>query len=91
MSARAAADLHGIFRFINGAESEAAAKWFNDLEELVTSLATLPYRGVTAAHDPQLRYLLFGNKPHIYRILYRVDDATNLVAIRTIRHGARKS
>jgi toxin ParE1/3/4 len=40
-------------------------------------------------YDPKLRYLLYGNKPHVYRILYRIDEKSRTVAIRHIRHGAR--
>ena len=90
LTARAEADLRHIFQFIHAGDSDAAAIWFNGLEELVFSLANLPYRGPLTEHDAQLRSVLYGNKPHVYRILYRIDDRSERVVIRTIRHGARK-
>jgi len=38
-----------------------------------------------------LHHLLYGNKPHIYRVIYSVEDARKNVTILTIRHGARKA
>jgi len=90
LSKRAILDLETIFDFVNAADSRMAAKWFNGLEKIILSLANLPYRGLSTDYDAGLRYLLYGNKPHVYRILYRIDETTKTVAIRHIRHGARK-
>lgn len=90
LSKRAVLDLESIFDFINAADSRAAAKWFNGLEEKVLSLSNLPHRGLSTDYDPELRYLLYCNKPHVYRVLYRIDESSRTVAIRHIRHGARK-
>jgi len=90
LSKRAELDLKNIFEFIHAADSQAAAKWFNGLEKTILSLATLPERGMLIDDDSALRYLLYGNKPHVYRILYRIDEKSATVAIRHIRHGARK-
>ncbi len=35
-----------------------------------------------------VRHLLYGTKPHVYRILYEVDQADKAVRVLTIRHGA---
>jgi plasmid stabilization system protein ParE len=90
LSKRAKLDLKSIFEFIDADDSQAAAKWFNGLEETILNLATLPNRGMLTDYDPRLRYLLYGNKPHLYRVLYRIDEKSKTVAIRHIRHGARK-
>ncbi len=37
-----------------------------------------------------LRNLLYGNKPHIYRAVYEIDEKARVVRIITIRHGARE-
>jgi toxin ParE1/3/4 len=87
---RAERDLKGIFEFIHAADSQAAARWFNGLEGTIAGPATLPDRGMLTDYDSKLRYLLYGNKPHVYRILYRIDEKSKTVAIRHIRHGARK-
>jgi len=36
-----------------------------------------------------LRHLLYGNRPHIYRIIYSIDEQAGEVNVAQIRHGAR--
>jgi plasmid stabilization system protein ParE len=92
-AARAASDLDFLYVEKNAAESKAAANWFNELEESVFSLATFPKRCPLAPEGRKLkrslRHLLYGNKPHVYRVIYEVDDARNTVWVLHIRHGAR--
>jgi toxin ParE1/3/4 len=38
----------------------------------------------------ELRHLLYGKKPHVYRILYEVDERRQTVWVLTVRHGARR-
>jgi toxin ParE1/3/4 len=90
LSRRAELDLRRIFEFIYVDQSPAALAWFEGLEELIQSLGELPRSGTATSYDPKLFFLLYGNKPHRYRILYRVDPVSKTVAIRHIRHGARK-
>ena len=90
LSRRAELDLRRIFGFINAVESIAAAEWFFGLQDHIQSLRTLADRGTVTEYDPGLRYLLYGNKPHLYRILYRIHAASGVVRIVHIRHGARK-
>ncbi len=89
LSRRAELDLRRIFRFIHASESQAAASWFDGLQAHIEKLATLPSRGTVTRYDRNLRFLHYGNKPHIYRILYRMDPVLNRVLIVHIRHGAR--
>jgi|SRR5215472_596989 len=88
-TARAERDLEQIFQFINATDSVAAARWFSGLEDAIESLETLPRRGVMTGYDPNLRFLLYGSKPHIYRILYRLNARHRCVTVVHIRHGAR--
>ncbi len=90
LSRRAELDLQRIFGFINAAESIGAARWFFGLQDRIQTLSTLADRGRLTDYDPKLRYLLYGNKPHVYRILYRMDDRSSTVRVVHIRHGARK-
>ena len=67
LTGRAKRDLSYLYAEINAAESSAAARWFNGLEEAVYTLARLPRRCPVApegrrAKQP-LRHLLYGNKP----------------------------
>ena len=90
ISLRAERDLQHIFDFIHASGSQPAAIWFEGLEGQIQSPASLPNRGTLTDYDPKLYFVLYGNKPHVYRILYRIDEASQTVAIRHIRHGARK-
>jgi mRNA-degrading endonuclease RelE of RelBE toxin-antitoxin system len=35
-----------------------------------------------------LRNLLYGAKPHVYRVIYEIDEPRRVVRVLTIRHGA---
>lgn len=38
----------------------------------------------------KLRHLLYGRKPHVYRVIYEIDESSCTVWVLTIRHGSRK-
>ena len=86
---RAERDLEAIYNYIGANSSDAAHRWFNGLEAAIASLAHIPERNPRTAEDPQLRHHLYGNKPHIYRIIYRLGERTNRVVVQHIRHRAR--
>ena len=91
---RAARDLEILYVEKNATESQAAARWYNGLEEAVYALGTHPNRCPVAPEarklKRKLRHLLYGNKPHIYRVIYEVEEQRQTVWVLTIRHGARK-
>jgi len=93
-AARAARDLEILYLERNAAESHAAARWYNGLEEAVYALASFPQRCPVASEARRtkrnLRHLLYGKKPHIYRAIYEVDEGRQTVWVLTIRHGARR-
>ncbi len=86
---RAGRDLRSIYRRIHAEDSTAASAWFNGLEAMVYSLGKLPDRGARTPENSKLRHLLYGSKPHIYRIIYRIVERTKTVKVLHIRHGAR--
>jgi toxin ParE1/3/4 len=94
LAERAARDLEILFVEKNAAESHAAAHWYNGLEEAVYALETRPNRCPVAPEARKLkrnlRHLLYGNKPHVYRIIYEVEERRQTVWVLTIRHGARR-
>jgi len=90
VSSRAEFDLASIYTEINAEHSEAAYRWFNGLEATVFSLVTMPYRGTRTREDRKLRQLLYGNKPHIYRVIYSINQSLRTVVILHIRHGAQQ-
>lgn len=92
-STQAEVDLRVLYLEKNAAESKAAARWFNKLESALEGLAALPHRCPLAPEaakiNIELRQLLYGKKPHVYRIIYEVDEARRTVLLIAIRHGAR--
>lgn len=93
-AARAVRDLEILYVEKNAAESHAAARWYNHLELAVYALALHPHRCPLASETRRakrkLRHLLCGKKPHVYRVIYEVDEGRQAVWVLTIRHGARR-
>lgn len=93
-STRASRDLEIPFMEKNAAESDAASGWYNGLEEAVYALAEYPFRCPVAPEARKarrrLRHLLYGKKPHVYRVIYEVDERRQVVWVLHIRHGARR-
>ena len=88
---RAERDLEAIFATIHAGESDAAFRWFLGLERAVLTLEVAPARCPVAPEDLKVRQLLYGNKPHVYRVIFRIAEAQRRVDELHIRHGARKA
>ena len=58
------------------------------LKRAILSLENNPLRCPLITEDKKLRHLLYGRKPHVYRIIYRVLEKTKTVEVLHIRHGA---
>jgi plasmid stabilization system protein ParE len=86
---RAERDMEAIFLYIQAESSMPASRWFEGLVEAIESLSEHPQRNPTIIEDPTLRHLLYGNKPHIYRIIYSIDLAKKVVSVIHVRHRAR--
>ena len=89
ITARAERDLALLYREINAEDSDAALKWYRGLKEAILSLEEQPNRCPVTPEKAQLRHLLYGNKPHIYRVIFRVVEKQKRVDVLHIRHGAR--
>jgi toxin ParE1/3/4 len=91
---RAVRDLELLYLEKHAAESQSAARWFNRLEQAVLGLETYPFRCPAAPESRKmrrkLRHLPFGKKPHIYRVIYEIDEQNRTVWVLTIRHAARR-
>jgi plasmid stabilization system protein ParE len=90
LAKRAINDLRHIYKTIEADTSRAADGWFRGLESAIFTLETHPARGAVPPERPHLRHLLYGNKPHVYRILYSIDENRKIVYVAQIRHGARQ-
>ena len=89
LAARAERDLTRLYAEIKAAQSDAALKWYRGLRDAILSLEEQPSRCPVTPESERLRHLLYGNKPHIYRAIYRVFEKQQRVEVLHIRHGAR--
>jgi plasmid stabilization system protein ParE len=92
LTPRAAGDAERIYcRVVQDAPLKGQ-EWYNRLIDALYSLETFPDRceevGALAGRTGTVRKLLYGNKPHKYRIYFDIVDTT--VRILHIRHGARR-
>ena len=90
LSKRAITNLRHTYEAIRVDRSPLAAKWFRGLEKAIFSLEELPQRCPIAPERPNMRHLLYGDKPRAYRILYSIDEARLIVNVAQIRHWARQ-
>jgi plasmid stabilization system protein ParE len=93
--ARAAeGDLERLYRWVVERAPRQGAAWFDGLERAVLALDQHPERYPIApeslnAAEP-VRVLLYGRKPHVYRVFFMVDRAARAVRVLHVRHGARQ-
>lgn len=90
ITVRAERDLALLFAEIGAEYSSAALKWNRGLKKAIHSLEEQPNRCPVTHENPHLRHLLYGHKPHIYRVIYRVSERPKRVDVLHIHHGARK-
>jgi plasmid stabilization system protein ParE len=66
--------------------------WFNGLKKAIASLREMPIRCPLAPENArfsfEVRHLLYGRRPHVYRIVFRVMGES--VYVLRIRQGHRK-
>jgi plasmid stabilization system protein ParE len=87
---RAERDLEAIYLYIRAENSIPANRWFQRLVQAIEGLAELPHHHPLTPEDRTLHHLLFGNKPHIYRVIFSIDDTSQRVEVLHVRHGARQ-
>jgi plasmid stabilization system protein ParE len=93
LSDQAQADIAAIYDWLRSQQAgEAGERWFVALREAITSLSTLPTRCPVSAESREspveVRQLLYGRKPHVYRILSIIER--DVVQVLHIRHGRRR-
>ncbi len=89
LTGRSLRDMEAIYNYVEGDASQHAFAWFNRLAKAIYSLERFPSRGQVIPENKKLRHLLFGKKPHIYRIICAVDRRNHVVNVLHIRHGVR--
>ena len=93
LSNRAQADIAAIYDWLRSQQAgQAGERWFLALREAIASLSTLPTRCPVAPESGEspveVRQLLHGRKPYVYRILFTIDR--EVVQVLHIRHGRRR-
>lgn len=87
LTARAERDLSHLYEHIHAGDSGAALDWYRGLKEAILGLEVFPHRCPVTPESETFRHLLYGNKPHVYRVIYRVREKQKQVLIRA---GARR-
>jgi plasmid stabilization system protein ParE len=90
ITSRAERDLSHLYDEIRAEHSDAALKWYRGLKDAILSLARHPGRCSVTRENRKLRHLLYGHKPHVYRVIYRIREKQRQVEVLHIRHGARR-
>ncbi len=86
---RALRDLALIYQRIEAETGARAARWFDGLEAAIIGLERRPHRAPVTPEDGTLRHLLYGKRPHAYRIIYAIEDAISTVYVLHIRAPGR--
>jgi plasmid stabilization system protein ParE len=86
-------DANAILKWLLSQHAgDAGLRWFARLKEAIASLADLPARCRLAPENAsvpfEMRQLLYGHRPHIYRILFTIEG--EVVYVLRIRHGRRR-
>jgi toxin ParE1/3/4 len=87
---RAERDLEDLYVEIEAEDSAAAQRWYQGLTRAILSLRERPNRTPVTRESKLLRHLLYGKKPHVYRVIYRVVERQRRVEVLHIRHGSRR-
>lgn len=89
ITTRAELDLEAIYAAIHADESEAAHKWYLGLSKAILTLERFPLRCPGTPESKSFRQLLYGKKPHVYRVIFQVSEKEQVVEVLHLRHGAR--
>lgn len=90
ITSRAERDFIELFEQIRAAESDSALRWWRGLRASILSLEEMPNRCPITRESAHLRHLLYGRKPHVYRVIFRVFERQKRVEVLHIRHGAKQ-
>ena len=93
LSDRAQSDIAAIYDWLRSQQAgDAGERWFVALRGAIASLSALPSRCPVAPESRdasiEVRQLLYGQKPHVYRILFAIEN--DVVHVLHIRHGRRR-
>ena len=86
------AEAMEAFRWYADRSLDAGEKWYAGLDHAINSLAVTPTRCPVSRQDSEalgceVRFLLYGKRRGVYRILFSIDGDT--VSVLRIRHRAQ--
>lgn len=88
-------EIKQAFSYISEHAPEAAIRWYRCVREAIESISEMPARCPVTPESAKLnfeiRHLLYGKRPGIYRIVFRIAEEEQEVHILTVRHSTRKS
>lgn len=90
ITSRAKRDLTSLYEEINAEHSDDALKWYQGLKQAILTLEERPRQCRVTSKRNKLRHLLYGRKPNIYRVIYRLREKARQVDVLHTRHGARR-
>ena len=93
LSDQAQRDIAAIYDWLCSQQAgDSGERWFIALRAAIASLANLPSRCPLAPEHQdspvEVRQLLYGRRPHVYRILFAIEGEA--VQVLHIRHGHRR-
>ena len=93
LSDQAQTDIATLYDWLRSQQAgNAGERWFSALRDAIGSLSELPMRCRVAPESRdspvEVRQLLYGRKPHVYRILFAVDG--EVVQVLHVRHARRR-
>jgi plasmid stabilization system protein ParE len=93
LSEQAQRDVSAIYDWLRSQQAvDAGERWFRALRTAIGSLADLPGRCPLAAENRdasvEVRQLLYGRRPHTYRILFAIEG--QFVQVLHVRHARRR-
>jgi len=90
IASRAERDLFHIYGKIHVEHAGVALEWYFGLKKAIFRLQERPSRCPFTRNWGPLRHLLYGHKPHIYHVIFRVLPKPKQVEVLHVRHGARR-
>jgi plasmid stabilization system protein ParE len=93
LSDQAQGDISAIYDWLRSQEAgDSGERWFAALRTAIGSLTHLPSRCPLAPETwdapVEVRQLLYGRRPHTYRILFTIKE--DVVQVLHIRHARRR-
>lgn len=92
---QAESDIGEAVAYLSERAPEATQRWYTLVKSEIESLAEMPARCPLSSEATklgvELRQLLYGKRPGIYRIVFRILQESREVHVIAVRHGARKS